>query len=185
MPFASPHLISASPKLKVKLIKKYFFKLNFFILPLLSLLLLVLYSPPNPRALFCCRKGDPCALQFLAQVLGSNLLQSWVETLNFCDQKKKITSHAILASIVPVVFRRWIMLVNSDKTAFVLPPRSSEKLSFNPLLKGRDWEAAALSLRLLALSSPKWRLHVWLCRLLICRQYVKVAHVSDFHGHPS
>lgn len=45
MPFASPHLISASPKLKVKLIKKYFFKLNFFILPLLSLLLLVLYSP--------------------------------------------------------------------------------------------------------------------------------------------
>lgn len=54
-----------------------------------------------------------------------------------------------------------------------------------PPLKGCNCEAAAFSLRLCALSSPKWRLHVWLCQLLICRQYVKVAHVSDFHGHPT
>lgn len=93
-----------------------------------------------------------------------------------------ITSQAIFVRIVPTAFRRWIMLVKSDKTAFVLVLRSSEKLSFNPF-KGRNWEAAAFSLRLFALSSPKWRLHVWLCQLLICRQYLKVAHVSDFHGH--
>lgn len=93
-----------------------------------------------------------------------------------------ITSQATFVRIVPTAFRRWIMLVKSDKTAFVLVLRSSEKLSFNPF-KGRNWEAAAFSLRLFALSSLKWRLHVWLCQLLICRQYVKVAHVSDFHGH--
>lgn len=95
-----------------------------------------------------------------------------------------ITSQAIFVRIVPPAFRRWIMLVKSDKTAFVLALRSSKKLSFNPF-KGRNWEAAAFSLRLFALSSPKWRLHVWLCQLLICRQHVKVAHVSDFHGHPT
>lgn len=104
---------------------------------------------------------------------------------NFCDKKNDdhFTS-PLFVRIVPTAFRRWIMLVKSDKTAFVLALRSSEKLSFNPF-KGRNWEAAAFSLRLFALSSPKWRLHVWLCQLLICRQYVKVAHVSDFHGHPT
>lgn len=51
------------------------------------------------------------------------------------------------------------MLVKSDRAAFVLVLCSSEKLSFNPF-KGRNCEAAAFSLRLYALSSPKWRLHV-------------------------
>lgn len=115
-----------------------------------------------------------------AQVLGSNDLHFQPSLLTFVT--KMITSQAIFVRIVPTAFRRWIMLVKSDKTAFVLVLRSSEKLSFNPF-KGRNWEAAAFSLRLFALSSPKWRLHVWLCQLLICRQYLKVAHVSDFHGH--
>lgn len=42
-----------------------------------------------------------------------------------------ITSHATLARIVPAAFRRRITLVKSDKSAFVLAARSSEKLSFS------------------------------------------------------
>lgn len=138
MPFASPHLISASPKLKVKLIKKYFFKLNFFILPLLSLLLLVLYSPQTQEHFSVAVKVIHAHCSFWRRYSDQISCSLESRLLTFVTKKKKITSHAILASIVPVVFRRWIMLVNSDKTAFVLPPRSSEKLSFNPLLKGRD-----------------------------------------------
>lgn len=61
------------------------------------------------------------------------------EPLNFCAHTDHFTQ-AIFVRIVRAAFRRWIMLVKSDKTAFVLPLRSSEKLSFNPF-KGRDWEA--------------------------------------------
>lgn len=79
------------------------------------------------------------------------------------------------------------MLVKSDKTAFVLPLRSSWEIIIQaPFFWEKDPQlrsTGAFSPRLSALSSPKWRLHVWLCQLLICRQYVKVAHVSDFHGH--
>lgn len=84
------------------------------------------------------------------------------------------------------------MLVKPDKTPFVLPLRSSWEIiiqqtpasPFKKKKSGRNWEAQARFHRdFNALSPPKWRLHVWLCQLLICRQYVKVAHVSDFHGH--
>lgn len=70
-----------------------------------------------------------------AQVLGSNDVLFFLffnqSLLTFVT--KMITSQAFFLRIVVTAFRRWIMLVKSDKTAFVLVLRSSEKLSFTPL----------------------------------------------------
>ena len=92
-------------------------------------------------------------------------------------------AHHLTGFVLPT-FRK-IMLVKSDKTAFVLIPRSSEKWSFSPLKGGMEEKQSRSPLDSRFVLSPKWRLDVWLRRLLICRQYLKVAHVSDFHGHPT
>lgn len=119
----------------------------------------VLLPLSPPQHLLQCATSRRCC----AQVLGSDDPHFEPSVLTFVTEM--ITSHAVFANIVPTAFRRWIILVKSDKAAFVLALRSSEKLSFKPF-KGHYWEAAAFSLRLLALSSLKWRLHVWLCSYL-------------------
>lgn len=90
--------------------------------------------PLSPQHLPECAPSR-CAARCCAQVLGSDDPHFELSVLTFVTEM--ITSQAVFANIVPAAFRRWIILVKSDKAAFVLALRSSEKLSFNPF-KGHN-----------------------------------------------
>lgn len=82
------------------------------------------FLPPLQIKDGCCMFRDQDAYTFL---------------LFFCEQTDHLANQ-FYTRFVQTAFRRWIMLVKSDKCAFVLPLRSSEKLS-SERFKGRNWES--------------------------------------------
>lgn len=91
--------------------------------------------------------------------------------------KKGCTMTWVLWTLVKHIMRSWRCEIWLDCSK-----QAPLMWSFCPI-KGKRERTRCVFTLTSALSFEKWRLRVWLLELLICRLYVKVDHVSDFHGH--